>query len=193
MGDPRKPKKKYSRPQHPWRRAQLEEEKILMEQYGLKNKKNLWKTASKLNHFKHQAKALIARHGTQTEIEKKLFLEKLQKMSLIQADAGIDDVLSLTIKDLLERRLQTMVFRKGLAHSIKQARQFIVHGHILINNQKINAPSFFVPFSFEEQIIFSPNSSLADIEHPERTKEKNNKEIKTKEKIEPKETKEEEQ
>ncbi len=181
MGDPKKPKKKYSRPQHPWRRAQLEEEKVLVEEYGLKNKKDLWKIASKLSHYKQQAKVLIARTGAQAEMEKKLFLEKLQKMSLIPAGATVDNVLGLVVKDLLERRLQTMVFRRGLAHSVVQARQFIVHGHIMVNGQKINVPSFLVPGVVEEMITFSGNSPLADPEHPERNKEKKTEEVKGKE------------
>jgi len=172
MGDPKKAKKKYSRPQHPWRRAQLGEEKILVEEYGLKNKKDLWKIASKLSHFKQQAKKLIAKSGAQAEIEEKLFLEKLQKMSLVPAGATVDDVLSLSVKDLLERRLQTMVFRRGLANTIFQARQFIVHGHIMVGGQKFNVPSFLVPGNVEEMITYSGNSALADPEHPERNKNK---------------------
>ena len=172
MGDPKKTKKKFSRPQHPWRRTQLAEEKVLVEEYGLKNKKDLWKIASKLSHFKHQAKALIARMGLQAEMERKLFLEKLQKMSLVPAGATVDDVLSLSVKDLLERRLQTMVYRRGLANSIKQARQFIVHGHIIVNGQKFNVPSFLVPGNVEEMITYKASSALADPEHPERNKNK---------------------
>jgi len=172
MGDPKKAKKKYNRPQHPWRRTQLEEEKVLVEEYGLKNKKDLWKFASKLSHFKQQAKALIAGRSPQAEIEEKLFLEKLQKMSLVPAGATVDGVLGLSVKDLLERRLQTMVFRRGFAHSIKQARQFVVHGHILVNGQKVNVPSFLVPGNVEEMISYSRNSPLADPEHPERNKDK---------------------
>jgi small subunit ribosomal protein S4 len=178
MGDPKKQKKKFSRPMHPWRRAQLDEERVLVEEYGLKNKKDLWKIASKLSHFKYQAKVLIAKRGAQAEIEKKSFLEKLQRMSLINAGATIDDVLSLSVKDLLERRLQTMVYRKGLAHTISQARQFIVHGHILVNGQKVNVPSFLVPGNVEELLAYSQNSPLADPEHPERNKEKKGEEVK---------------
>lgn len=168
MGDPRKQRKKFSKPLHPWRRARIEEEKVLVEEYGLKNKKDLWKTTSKLSHFKKQAKSLITRRGLQAENEKVLFLEKLHKLSLVPEGATIDDVLSLSIKDLLERRLQTIVFRKGFAHSVKQARQFVVHGHVCVNGQKMDVPSFLVPLSLEQTIEFSPKSALSDVEHPER-------------------------
>lgn len=168
MGDPRKQRKKFARPEHPWRRARLEEEKVLVEEYALKNKKDLWKSIAKLSHFKRQAKSLIARVGSQADIERKLFLEKLQKLGLIKADSTIDDILSLSIKDILERRLQTMVYRKGLCHSTMQARQFIVHGHIFVKGQKMNVPSYIVPLNEEAAIDFNPKSALADVDHPER-------------------------
>ena len=168
MGDPKKQRKKYSGPQHPWRRTRIEEEKILFEEYGFRNKKDLWKMTSKLGHFKKQAKALIARKGIQAEEEKKLFLGKLQRMSLINQEAGFDEVLSLLVKDILERRLQTLLFRKGFAHSVLQARQFIVHGHVFEKGQKMNVPSYLVPAGHEAFIDFDPKSALADLEHPER-------------------------
>lgn len=168
MGDPKKQRKKYSGPQHPWRRTRIEEEKVLVEAYGLRNKKDLWKTTSKLGHFKKQAKALIARQGAQADLERKLFLQKLQRLGLIGMDASVDDVLSLAAKDLFERRLQTLVYRKGFAHSVLQARQFIVHGHVFVGEQKMTIPSFLVPAGKEQLIVFDPKSSLSDPEHPER-------------------------
>jgi len=168
MGDPKKQRRKYSGPQHPWRRTRLEEEKVFVEEYGLKNKKDLWKMTSQLGHFKKQAKALIARHGAQADAEKKGFLERLQRLRLIGHEGTIDDVLGLGVKELLERRLQTIVYRKGFAHSVMQSRQFIVHGHVFVHGQKMNIPSFLVPITFEDAITFAPSSALADPEHPER-------------------------
>src|SRR3989344_3777876 len=187
MGDPKKQRKKYSGPQHPWRRTRIEEEKILVEEYGLRNKKDLWKMSSTLGHFKKQAKALIARVGAQADSERKLFLAKLQRLNLVGADGTVDNVLSLSVKDILERRLQTLMYRKGLAHSVLQARQFIVHGHAFIHGQKMNIPSYLVPAGQEQLIQFDPRSALADPEHPERKV----KEIaKTDEKVEKKKTEE---
>lgn len=168
MGDPKKQRKKYSGPQHPWRRARLEEERLLVEEYGLKNKTDLWKMTSRLGQFKKQAKSLIAQRGEQAEIEKKLFLGKLQRLKLVTVDSTVDDVLSLSIKDLLERRLQTLLFRRGLSHSISQSRQFIVHGHVFVHGQKMNIPSYLVPAGHDELIAFAANSALSDPEHPER-------------------------
>lgn len=168
MGDPRKTRSKYSGPQHPWNRKRLEEERLLVSEYGLKNKKDLWKVTSKLTHYKKQAKTLIARRGKQAETEKQLFLQKLQKLKLIGESATVDDVLQLTAKDLLERRLQTMVMRKGFAQSAKQSRQFIVHGHIAVHGQIMTVPSFLVPGAVEDMLSYASRSALSEPEHPVR-------------------------
>ncbi len=82
--------------------------------------------------------------------------------------ATTEEVLSLSIKDILERRLQTMVYRKGLARSQTQARQYISHGHITIAGKKMKTPSYLVTKKDESQLAFVENSSLANVEHPER-------------------------
>lgn len=45
---------------------------------------------------------------------------------------------------ILERRLDNLVYRIGFANSIRQARQMVVHGHILVNGKKVNIPSYIV-------------------------------------------------
>ncbi|HLS52916.1 MAG TPA: 30S ribosomal protein S4 [Tissierellaceae bacterium] len=44
----------------------------------------------------------------------------------------------------LERRLDNLVYRIGFASSIRQARQMVVHGHILVNGKKVDIPSYSV-------------------------------------------------
>ena len=168
MGDPKKQRKKFSKPSHPWQRTRLEEEKILKEEYALKNKKELWKMNSLLSKFKAQTKVLIRKSGEQAEKETNEFLNKLSKLNLIPANTPIEDVLNLTLKDILERRLQTIVYRKGLAKTMKQSRQFITHGHVIINNKKITIPSYIIPLSEESALEFAERSPLSDDEHPER-------------------------
>ena len=81
----------------------------------------------------------------------------------------LDDVLDLTIESILERRLQTLVFRKGLAKTIHQSRQLITHGHIAINGKKFFSPSYIVPKNEEDKINYAPTSPLISPEHPIRT------------------------
>lgn len=62
---------------------------------------------------------------------------------------------------LLESRLDNVVFRLGLADSRAQARQTVVHGHILVNGKKIDIPSYIVQVG--EEISIKKKS--ADTEH----------------------------
>jgi len=152
MGDPRRIKKKYETPRHPWQLDRLEEEKKILKEYGLKNKRELWKTASILRRFRRNARRLLSLRTEQARKEEKQLLSKLKRMGLLGENATLDDVLSLTVEDLLKRRLQTVVYKKGLARTIRQARQFIVHGHVRVGGRKVTVPSYFVKPEEEESI-----------------------------------------
>ena len=171
MGDPRKFRAKYDHPSHPWQLERIEAEKILVREYGLKNKTELYKINSKVKNYTFIAKKLIAAEGTgnkQADVEKAQLFATLQRLGLIGASIKLDDVLSLQPKDLLERRLQTRVFRKGIARSVKQARQFISHEHIMVGDKVITSPSFLVGVSDDSAISVVSTSSLSKPDHPER-------------------------
>jgi small subunit ribosomal protein S4 len=172
MGDPKNPKKKYVTPSHPWQSGRLEAEKLLVKEYGIKNKKEIWKMDTIRKRFAAQAKRLIADKSKQGEMEKEQLIDKLSRLGLIKKGAEIDDILSIQLKDVLERRLQTLVFKKQLARSIGQARQFIVHHHIIVNGTKVSSPSYLVPVDEEDVLAYSIDSSFMDPEHPEIVKEK---------------------
>lgn len=172
MGSPKKPKKTYSKPFKLWQRERLDAEKPTVKEFGLKNKKELWKTVSMLRKYAGQAKRLIALRGRQAEIEKKQLIGKLSSLGAIEANASLDEVLGLSVKDFLERRLQTVLFRKKLARSITQSRQFITHKHVSVNDKIITSPSFMVPLSAESQVSFADKSNLSKPDHPERVQEK---------------------
>lgn len=169
MGAPRKQRRKYETPTHPWQEERIEKEKEILRVYGLKNKREIWRMNSVLRRFKRQVKSLVTKESEQAKKEEKQLVSKLIKLGLIGKDAKLEDVLDLETKSILERRLQSMVFKKGLANSLKQARQFITHGHILVADKKISAPSYLVLKSEEDKIKFSSSSRLASTEHPERT------------------------
>ena len=186
MGDPKKQKKKFRRPLTVWNEERIARDKILIKNFGLKNKREIWKVESKLKSLHDQAKILTAQNTEQTKKESEQLIKKLASLNLVQQDAKLDNVLSLTINDLLNRRLQTVVLKKGFARTINQARQFITHNHITINDQVINVPSYLVPLNEEPSVSFNQYSTLASIEHPERIKEE---ETKILEKIKPKKSK----
>ncbi len=152
MGDPKKQRKSFSKPRQLWNVERIEREKALAKTYGLKNRKDLWKMETLLRSFRRRARKLLAQKTAQAELEKKQLIERLSTLNILKKDAGLDDVLILKIEDLLERRLQTIVKKSGLATKPKQARQFIVHGHITVGGNKVTSPSYMVKTGEENTI-----------------------------------------
>lgn len=168
MGDPKKQRKKYETPRHPWRKDQLDVELRLMGEYGLRNKRELWRYKTLLSKMRGIARSLLAKSGAEREKSEHDFLMRLRRMGLAGETTSIDDTLDLSIRDLLERRLQTAVFRGGLAGSPSQARQLISHGHIAIGENIVTVPSYLVAKTDEGRIRYAPESSLAKSDHPVR-------------------------
>jgi len=168
MGDPRKLRKKYYTPSHPWQGARILEENEIVKAYGLKNKKEVWRARSVLKNATLQAKKLSVGGNEQSKKESGQLLTKLVRLGLLKSGAGLGDVLGIKFEDVLNRRLQTLVYKSGLARTAKQARQFIVHGHIAIGGKPVDAPSHLVSMDEQGKIGFIPKSSLSDKEHPER-------------------------
>lgn len=160
MGDPRQIRRKYDTPKHPWESERLEREKEILIDYSLKNKKEIWKMQSVLKGYTNQAKRLANAITKQAQKEKEQLINKLLKFGLIHKDAEIDDVLGLTIKNILDRRLQTMVYKSRMSNTQKQARQFIVHGHVFVADRKISVPSYMVSVDEESKIKFKDGSDL---------------------------------
>lgn len=168
MGDSRRLRKKYSTPSHPWQKQRIDDENALQKEYGFKNKQEIWKMASKLRNFKSQVKRLIGKHDEKSEKDKVEFVKRMQKFKYISDSANLEDILAVTLKDICERRLETVVCKKGLARSVKQARQFITHSHVMVGEKKITSPAYLVTATEEAAITFVENSSLKSEDHPER-------------------------
>ncbi len=174
MGDPKHPKKKYETPLHPWQRSRMEEETKILKEFGLKNKTEIWKLRTKWREWARLAKKLASLHTKQSEVEKKQLLEKLHKFGLVEENATVNDVLAIELRDLFMRRLQSVVVKCKLARSMKQARQFIVHKHILVNGKTMTTPSYLVSIVEENKVTFGVTSALFSLDHPERVKDDGN-------------------
>jgi small subunit ribosomal protein S4 len=168
MGDPRKRHKLYSRPLKRWDATRIEEETELTKEFGLKTKKEIWKASSRLRKIYALAKKAISANTPQGEKEKMQFIKRLSTLGYVGNDAKVEDILNISLKDMLKRRLQSVVFTKGFARTMSQARQFIVHGHVTVNGTSVTIPSYIVPLALESTIGFKPGSSLASTDHPER-------------------------
>lgn len=161
MGDIKKQKKKYQTPMHPWEKERIEAERKLIEDYGLKNKTEIWRANTMFTKFKAQAKKCSTGATPQLEKERTQLLQRLRTAGLLKETGTLDDVLGLKVEDILERRLQTFVFRKQLGRTIKQARQFITHGHVTIKGRKVTVPSYMIKKDEEDKIGFKVGTSVA--------------------------------
>jgi small subunit ribosomal protein S4 len=144
MGDPKKSRKQYSRPRSPWRADQLAQELYLLGTFGLRNKRELWKAQTQLSSVRKQARTLLAATEAVRLREEKKLLDSLRRRGLIGEAATLDDILSLTVEDMLSRRLQSMVFKKGMSLSPLHSRQLIVHGHVSVGGRIITVPGYEV-------------------------------------------------
>ncbi len=134
-----------------WDRARIEAEKKIEQSYGLRRKKELWRAESILRNYRGIARELAASKDKEKE---KILIAKLAKMGLLSLTASLDDVLALTVENLLERRLQTLAYRKGLAKTAKEARQMIVHGHVAVNEKRVVWPGMLVTLDDEGRIKY---------------------------------------
>jgi len=169
MGDPKFPTKHYDTPSHPWQKVRIEEERAMIHQYGLKNKREIWKANTKVREMRRQARKLTAKaNDSQSQKEKGLLLAKLNRLGMLEQDSALEDVLRMTPENILDRRLQTQVYLQGLSSTVKQARQLIVHGHISVEGAVTRVPGMVVTKLQEKNISYSPDSGLNSDLHPVR-------------------------
>ena len=120
-----------------------------MKKYGLTKKREIWRVEAELRKFRRLARELAAKKDKEKE---KVLVQKLVRLGLLSENASLDDVLELNVENLLERRLQTLIVKKGFANTLKQARQFIVHGKVKIGDRRITFPSYILPKNEEDKI-----------------------------------------
>jgi small subunit ribosomal protein S4 len=173
MGDPKKPRKNYDPPSHPWRGERIKEEKELMIKYGLKNKTEVYKAYSYLRNLRSQARTLQARNRTgdsQAAKESELLLKRCIRLGFLADNSSLQDILGLNVEHILSRRFQTLVYNKGLSQTPFQARQMISHGHVQLNTRKVTIPGVLVGRNEERTIEYTMRSPFTNEEHPMRPK-----------------------
>ncbi len=158
--------KTYSKPKRPFDKVRIDEEAKIKKEFGLKNKKEIWKADARIKSIRERAKKLIS----SDEKEQKDLFKRLKKIGL-EVDS-IADVLSLNKEDYLKRRLQTVVVNKKIATTTKSARQLITHKRILVNGKIVDSPSYIVPVELEEKISLKEKGKKLK-EKVEEVKEEN--------------------
>jgi small subunit ribosomal protein S4 len=154
----RRQKKMYSRPRKPFELDRITEENEVVKKYGLKNKKELWRADAAISKIRNIAKKLI----TAPSAEQETFIARLAKKGLLQVGSKMDNVLDLKKEDHLERRLQTIVLKKGFAKTAKQARQLVTHKYVKISDRVINIPSYNVSVDEESKVSVVPQKVKAE-------------------------------
>ena len=146
----------------------------MKEQFGLKKiggMKEIWKAKSKLRRWRQNAMKLIGRVDTSEghfSREKDDLVESLHRRGLLGDGATLDDILQISVEHVLSRRLQSQVYYRGLASSMRQARQLVIHGHIGLGDQKMTVPSYIITRDDENTLTYHHTSPLMDDSHPIR-------------------------
>lgn len=163
MGDPKYPRKKWRKPKRPLNLDLKMEELKTLGTFGLRTKRELWKAHTELSRVRNQARSLLALRQEVREKEEPILLKALSRIGLIKKESTLDDVLNLQVTDLLSRRLQTIVKKKLNFKTPYQARQAVIHGHIMIDDRIVDIPSYIVRVDEESKIHLAPNSSFNEL------------------------------
>ena len=163
MGDPKYPRRVWRKPKRPLNYELKMEELKTLGTFGLRTKRELWKAHTELSRVRQQARSLLALTQKVRDEKEPILLKSLARIGLISNDATLDDVLNLKPTDLLARRLQTIVSNKLGFKTPYQARQAVIHGHIMIGDRKIDIPSYTVTVEEENSVHFTPESKIPEM------------------------------
>ncbi len=163
MGDPKYPRRVWRKPKRPLNYELKMEELKTVGTFGLRTKKELWKAHTELSRVRHQARSLLALRQEVREEKEPILMKSLARIGLVSSDATLDDVLNLNVDNLLSRRLQTIVSKKFGFKTPYQARQAVIHGHIMIGDRKIDIPSYTVKVIEEDNIHFTSESKIPEM------------------------------
>jgi len=163
MGDPKYPRRVWKKPKRPLNYELKMEELKTLGTFGLRTKRELWKARTELSRVRHQARSLLALRQEVRAEKEPILMKSLARIGLVSSDATLDDVLNLNVNDLLSRRLQTIVSKNLGFKTPYQARQAVIHGHIMIGDRKIDIPSYTVTVGEEGSIHFAPESKIPEM------------------------------
>ena len=163
MGDTKNFRRVWKKPKRPLNFDLKMDELKILGTFGLKTKRELWKTRTELSRVRNQARSLLALRQDVREQKEPILMNSLSKVGYVQSDATLDDVLNLEINDLLARRLQTIVQKKFYFKTPYQARQAVSHGHVLIGDQIVNIPSYLVKVDEEDKVKLTSESVFNEI------------------------------
>ena len=167
--------KKSKPPRRPFEKERLDAELKLIGQYGLRNKKEIWRVRLALAKIRSTARTLLTKDEKDPSriFEGQALMRRMIRYGILEEDKQrLDYVLALSLENFMERRLQTLVFKRGLAKSIHHARVLIRQRHIRVGRQIVNVPSFMVRVESQPHIEFALSSPFGG-GRPGRVKRRN--------------------
>lgn len=163
MGDPKLPRRVWRKPKRPLNYDLKMEELKTLGTFGLKTKRELWKAHTELSRVRNQARSLLALGQEVRQEKEPILMKSLSRIGLVGESSTLDDVLNLQVTDLLSRRLQTIVMKNLGFKTPYQARQAVVHGHVMIGDRVVTIPSYTVDVNEEKDVRLLPNSAYIKI------------------------------
>ncbi|MDE1870898.1 MAG: 30S ribosomal protein S4 [Candidatus Micrarchaeota archaeon] len=151
MGAPKRNRSKFKKPKERWNLERIKTDRSLINEYGLKNMKELWQVQTEVSRIRGNVRRLLSGVSESDDVKEKI-IGRLRRLGVATSTTTLDNLLDIKESDLLNRRLQTVVFRKGMARTMKQARQLTVHGFIAVNGRKVNRPGYLVDSIVEGSI-----------------------------------------
>eukprot|EP00007_Cunea_sp_BSH-02190019_P001665 CAMPEP_0174232854 /NCGR_PEP_ID=MMETSP0417-20130205/3027_1 /TAXON_ID=242541 /ORGANISM="Mayorella sp, Strain BSH-02190019" /LENGTH=190 /DNA_ID=CAMNT_0015310969 /DNA_START=84 /DNA_END=656 /DNA_ORIENTATION=- len=156
-------RKTFKTPRRPFEKERLDAELKLCGEYGLKNKREVWRVQLTLAKLRKAARELLTldEKDPRRLFEGAAILRRLRRIGVMdETQDQLDYCLALKVEDFLERRLQTQVYKLALAKSIHHARVLIRQRHIRVGKQIVDIPSFIVRVDSQKHIGLALNSSL---------------------------------
>jgi len=168
----KKLKKTYETPNEGWNEERIQREQELTDEYGLKNKKEIYKAQSQLRSFRREARKLVAEEDDSEAVQD--IKQRAHDLGLVKGNAELEDLFTLNVTDFLDRRLQTAVNRRGYSDTANEARQMVVHGHVYVDGQRVNVPGYLLTKEEEKQLeVKMPEPEETEEESAEEEVEEN--------------------
>lgn len=143
-----------------WNLQRIQNDNAFLDEFGLKNMRELWKVQTEISRLRGNVRKLLSGTSEETTKTQAQILSRLAKYGVASKESTLDNLLDLNEKAFLSRRLQSLVFKKGMAKTIKQARQIITHGFISINGKRVNRPGYMVQVDEEGHIGYYKSIDL---------------------------------